>query len=200
MTSASRGTFSRISVSSVSRLAIINGSVAFFAPEIGIVPLRRCPPTIRIRSMPAPTSRRGASPVSCPIKEPRHILRNPLPTPSVANCGESPTVPCGRSGNLVFLAIRGLPRCFRRLRRGASAFLRLAPVQIFPQFHGKALPAFNSLLELALLGQARHGPLSGLSPHVANLIHCLRVRGFVWQFPPRLRDLFSARLAAVAQW
>ena len=108
--------------------------------------------------------------------------------------------PAGRSGNLVFLTIRGLLRCFRRLRRGASAFLRLAPVQIFPQFHGKALPAFNSLLELAFLGQARHGLLSGLSPHVANLIHCLRVRGFVWQFPPRLRDLFSARLAAVAQW
>ena len=41
MTSASRGTLSRISVSSVSRLAIINGSVAFLAPEIGIVPLRR---------------------------------------------------------------------------------------------------------------------------------------------------------------
>ena len=38
MTSASRGTFSRISVSSVSRLAIISGSVAFLAPEIGIVP------------------------------------------------------------------------------------------------------------------------------------------------------------------
>ena len=36
MTSASRGTFSRISVSSVSRLAIISGSVAFLAPEIGM--------------------------------------------------------------------------------------------------------------------------------------------------------------------
>jgi hypothetical protein len=45
-TSASRGTLSRISVSSVSRPAIINGSAAFLAPEIGIVPLslrrRRC--------------------------------------------------------------------------------------------------------------------------------------------------------------
>jgi len=48
------GTFSRINVSSVSRLAIISGSVAFLAPEIGIVPFRRCPPTIRIRSMLAP--------------------------------------------------------------------------------------------------------------------------------------------------
>ena len=30
-----------MSVCSVSRLAIISGSVAFFAPEIGIVPFRR---------------------------------------------------------------------------------------------------------------------------------------------------------------
>jgi hypothetical protein len=54
MTSASRGTFSRINVSSVRRLAIINGSVAFLAPEIGIAPFRRWPPTIRIRSMSPP--------------------------------------------------------------------------------------------------------------------------------------------------
>src|SRR5215470_10339978 len=36
---------------SVSRLAIISGSVAFLAPEIGIVPLSRRPPTMRMRSM-----------------------------------------------------------------------------------------------------------------------------------------------------
>ncbi len=34
-TSARRGTFSRVSVSSVSRLAIISGRAAFLAPEIG---------------------------------------------------------------------------------------------------------------------------------------------------------------------
>jgi hypothetical protein len=28
--------------------------VAFLAPEIGIVPLSRCPPTMRIRSIRAP--------------------------------------------------------------------------------------------------------------------------------------------------
>jgi hypothetical protein len=33
-------------------LAIINGKVAFLAPEIGIVPLSLCPPQMRMRSMP----------------------------------------------------------------------------------------------------------------------------------------------------
>src|SRR6266446_238913 len=53
-TSASRGTLSRTSVLSVSRLAIINGKVAFLAPEIGIVPLSLWPPWMRMRSMPPP--------------------------------------------------------------------------------------------------------------------------------------------------
>src|SRR6185436_3120923 len=35
-------------------LAIISGSVAFFAPEIGIEPLSGRPPTMRMRSMPHP--------------------------------------------------------------------------------------------------------------------------------------------------
>src|SRR5256885_11244732 len=47
VTSARRGTFSSTSVSSVSRLAIISGSVAFFAAEIGIVPFSGLPPTMR---------------------------------------------------------------------------------------------------------------------------------------------------------
>src|ERR1700742_227085 len=53
-TSASRGTLSRISVCSDSRPAIIKGNAAFFAPEIGMVPLSLLPPTMRIRSMPPP--------------------------------------------------------------------------------------------------------------------------------------------------
>ena len=40
-----------ISVSSVSRLAIISGRAAFLAPEIGIAPLSSLPPTMRMRSM-----------------------------------------------------------------------------------------------------------------------------------------------------
>jgi hypothetical protein len=51
---ASRGTLSRISVASDNSPAIINGSAAFFAPEIGMVPLSLPPPTMRIRSMPFP--------------------------------------------------------------------------------------------------------------------------------------------------
>src|SRR4051794_31996550 len=53
-TSASRGTLSSTSVSGVNKPAIISGSAAFLAPEIGMVPLSVLPPTIRIRSMPFP--------------------------------------------------------------------------------------------------------------------------------------------------
>src|SRR3990172_3319829 len=51
ITSANRGTLFKISVSRVSRLAIIRGSAAFLAPLMGMVPLRRWPPMMRIRSM-----------------------------------------------------------------------------------------------------------------------------------------------------
>src|SRR5882757_1584720 len=53
-TSASRGTLSRIKVSSDNRPAIIKGRAAFLAPEIGMVPLSLLPPTMRMRSMPIP--------------------------------------------------------------------------------------------------------------------------------------------------
>jgi hypothetical protein len=49
--SASRGTLTSSSVSSVRRLAIISGRAAFLAPEIGIEPLRGAPPRMRIRSI-----------------------------------------------------------------------------------------------------------------------------------------------------
>jgi len=50
-TSASRGTLSRMRVSSVSSPAIISGNAAFFAPEMAMVPLSLLPPTIRMRSI-----------------------------------------------------------------------------------------------------------------------------------------------------
>ena len=50
-TSARCGTFSSVSVSSVSSDAIISGSAAFLAPEIGIVPRNWLPPTILMRSI-----------------------------------------------------------------------------------------------------------------------------------------------------
>src|SRR5665213_4109035 len=61
-TSARRGTLSRVSVSSVSRLAIISGRAAFLAPEIGIVPFKRLPPTMRMRSMTSPLQSRALAP------------------------------------------------------------------------------------------------------------------------------------------
>src|ERR1700722_18745354 len=54
LTSARRGRFSRVRVSSVKRLAIISGRAAFLAPEILISPFSRDPPLIRMRSMFAP--------------------------------------------------------------------------------------------------------------------------------------------------
>ena len=56
-TSARRGTLPSVKVSGVRRLAIINGNVAFLAPLIGMVPFRRLPPRMRIRSIFAPLSR-----------------------------------------------------------------------------------------------------------------------------------------------
>ena len=51
LTSARFGTFFNVTRSDVSRLAIISGSAAFFAPEIGMMPFSCPPPTILMRSM-----------------------------------------------------------------------------------------------------------------------------------------------------
>src|SRR4029450_5227579 len=50
-TSARFGTFLRVSRSPVSRLAIIRGSAAFLAPEMGMLPLSGLPPVTVMRSM-----------------------------------------------------------------------------------------------------------------------------------------------------
>src|SRR5690606_32862305 len=49
--SARRGTFSRMSGSSLSRQAAISGRAAFLAPPIAMRPRRGVPPTMRIRSI-----------------------------------------------------------------------------------------------------------------------------------------------------
>src|SRR5829696_3720882 len=62
-TSASLGTLVKVRMSSDRRLAIISGSAAFFAPEIGMTPLSVPPPVILMRSMqphPREGLRRGA--------------------------------------------------------------------------------------------------------------------------------------------
>src|SRR6516164_883433 len=49
--SARSGTFSRISISGVSRLAAISGNAAFLAPPIGITPASGTPPLMQILSI-----------------------------------------------------------------------------------------------------------------------------------------------------
>src|SRR6516225_5696903 len=49
--SARSGTFSRTSVSGVSRLVAISGNVAFLAPPIGMTPSSGTPPLMQILSM-----------------------------------------------------------------------------------------------------------------------------------------------------
>src|SRR6266446_1084762 len=63
--SARLGTFARVSVSGVSRLAAISGNAAFLAPPIGIMPSSGTPPLIRILSIisvPHAAYRRGPFP------------------------------------------------------------------------------------------------------------------------------------------
>ena len=89
MTSASRGTFSRISVSSVSRLAIISGSVAFLAPEIGMVPLSAlaADDAYPIHARPARLRAIACRSMNarCYMQQSRYIA------PSPPECGESRT-------------------------------------------------------------------------------------------------------------
>src|SRR3984893_9330246 len=74
-TSASRGTLSSFNVPSGKRLAIIKGGVAFFAPEIGIVPTSGRPPLIRIRSIAlTPLSRAESSTPRPGAKQWRSVL------------------------------------------------------------------------------------------------------------------------------
>src|SRR5580692_3690153 len=106
-TSARRGTLSRIKVSSVRRLAIISGSVAFLAPDIGIVPWSGRPPTIRMRSIfsaPAAFSR--------PTRSAAY-----LPARIAAKVGNGSDIGIGR----------------RHILGLAAARLLLAALEVFPQ-------------------------------------------------------------------
>src|SRR5580700_204255 len=106
-TSARRGTLSRIKVSAVRRLAIISGKVAFFAPEIGMVPWSGRPPTIRMRSIfSAPAARRG------PTRSAAYF-----PARIAAKVGSGPDIGIGG----------------RHILGLAAARLLLAPLEVFPQ-------------------------------------------------------------------
>src|SRR3984957_4179827 len=176
-TSASRGTLSRINVCSVSRLAIISGSVAFFAPEIGIVPLRGRPPTILMRSMSIPPRpRRGRTAHdddrlarrAQSIAGDRVIARDrppPIGT-SRPDCGESRERSAG-SAVFVLVLVAGRPRwrllASRRLVARPPARLRLAPLEVFLERRRKPLGPPVALVCLA----CRHGRvLPRLRPRV----------------------------------
>jgi hypothetical protein len=150
--------------------------------------------------MPAPAYRRGAH-VHC-VRTRGHVTScaarcQHLPPPIAAKVRP---YPAGRSGNLFSFGIQRLRRCFRFLRCGAPALLRLAATQVFSQLHGQAMAAVNRLAGLAVVGRARHGHIIGLPPDVANQIHCLRHRRSCGSFRRVCATLFSARPAAVAQW
>src|SRR5216683_1762225 len=127
LTSARRGTLSRMSVWSVSRLAIISGSVAFFAPEIGIAPLSGRPPTMRMRSI-----------LVCP----RLVARPPIqvragPIQSGPNTAKVRFVAGILALPVALAARRGIGRRGRRpvvgrflAGRGPAARLRLAALEI----------------------------------------------------------------------
>src|SRR3989304_3839789 len=86
LTAARRGRLGSVSVSRLRRLAIIKGSAAFLAPLIGMVPFKRWPPTMRMRSM-ALLLPRAPAPVA-QSEDPR--LRRPRPRQAWANNPISP--------------------------------------------------------------------------------------------------------------
>src|SRR5215831_16415145 len=135
-TSASRGTLSRTSVLSVSKLAIINGKVAFFAPEIGIVPLSLWPPWMRMRSMPPPRLPANAR---CSMNRGGRA-RNARTRRKVAAPGLALLFMPANSGGIV-----GLGGPCRAGARRAGFRLGLAPLEILPQRRAQA-PALPHLL------------------------------------------------------
>src|SRR5262245_55707253 len=144
-TSASRGTLSRTSVFSVRRLAIISGSAAFLAPEIGIVPCNGRPPTMRMRSMsphllePAPAALVPGAPTATPLGV------------TVWFVGwKSGGIGSRRDGGV--RALRGRPGL------GPPLGLRLAAPEVFPQ--GRAQPGAAGRMRGGLgLGRVGHGSI-----------------------------------------
>src|SRR5262245_20019034 len=170
LTSASRGTLSSTSVWSVSRLAIINGKVAFLAPEIGIDPTSLWPPLMRMRSMPPPR-------LPPRVKERRAAALAAL-------------LIGANSGRIV-----GFCGGLAAAGRGAALGLRLAPLEILPQGRAQAaMPPglFHALgrLGLLILGPSVHGPR--LRPPASASKGCDTTRSAVlappaplWQGSPR---------------
>ena len=130
-----------MSVWSVSRLAIISGSVAFLAPEIGIVPLSVLAAD-DANAIHAPLPGSGERPPTIY----GHLAAEQKPEPAAG-------LPRGLAALLILANSGGIVGSRRRSARavgGRAAFgLRLAALEIFPQRRGepplapRLLPAFG---------------------------------------------------------
>ena len=173
ITSASLGTLFKTNVSRVSRLAIIRGSAAFLAPLMGMVPLRRWPPTMRIRSMTIipPEAvygrlRRAFLPEISQVFRDRTNPFNPLAFPPQARRPD-PVKVWVLSG--FFQSEHHCPVSGRGTGLSASADWREAPL---PAFHGglPRMPRRAPFLRPALCHFASRASLARALP--------------LWQVPP----------------
>src|SRR6185437_13640188 len=126
-TSASRGTFRKVSGSAVSNDAAISFSAAFLAPLMGMAPDRRVPPRIRIRSI---------IPQAGPSR-PKAMLVAWQTPPRQTESMEDPLCSLRRANRLRNRIFHNIFRVFWAVRRGLAPGLLLAPLQIGPQRRGQ---------------------------------------------------------------
>ena len=188
----------------MSRLAIISGSVAFFAPDIGMVPLSGRPPTMRMRSMSRPLLRpkrfvRLHSPSDCgesrtSAKAP-HVWAHPRAARLLANRGVELTDPLGAGDSLP-----GGIRAFETARRGEVVYwlprqraLAVGDVLLGAGAKPRATSDPLRLCPERWLGKATH---DDLRESLASLLELPVVRVLVSHGEPVLRGGARA-LAAV---
>src|SRR5579863_4312443 len=130
------------SATSASSDAIIKGSVAFFAPEIGMVPSRRRPPTIRIRSILPP---RPKPDEPCRTNHAGPAQELALISASIAAEVGTALLQCGigRGSFLVAVAAAG---------QFATLDLRFALFQVFAERRRQPLAPRRPFLRFAELG------------------------------------------------
>src|SRR4029079_15112614 len=132
LTSASRGTLCKVNVSRVRRLAIIKGNAAFLAPLMGMVPVKRWPPTMRIRSMTLLLPHAPAPVVKTPVFAGGRTPVRPPPThqstPPGLTLSPLITIPRGLLGFGLSLAFQQIRSEFgfqpRAPRLGVGLFFR----------------------------------------------------------------------------
>ena len=204
-TSARRGTLSRISVSLVSRPAIISGRAAFFAPEIGIAPLSLLPPTMRMRSIfvvPEIRFRRlcrmttdlgppGPQCKACPAGKWRFYRQGLKAALTAQDRRRCPGLSAGfPSASGESAAPRSRACSFRRLRLSRSAFARRAFLPSAGDF-----PLWSE--DFVMIGRPdKKGCVASLHPAGP----CGKDRAVSGPYFKASRQNSSAGFAAVAQW